>query len=81
MIVALAYRKDEASLKGAIEEHGIAWPILSDHNGWQNAIARKWGIRSIPATFVLDRKGIIRHVNLRGEKLSEAVTKLLAEEP
>jgi peroxiredoxin len=80
-IVGISLDKDEASLKGAIEEHGIAWQILSDHKGWQNATARKWGIRSIPATFVLDRKGIIRHVNLRGEKLTEAVAKLLAEQP
>jgi len=80
-IVGVSLDKDEGTLKAAIEEQGIAWPVITDHKGWQNATARKWGVRSIPATFVIDRKGILRHLNLRGEKLAEAVAKLLAEEP
>ena len=80
-IIGVSLDKDAGSLEAAVAEHGIAWAIISDHKGWQNAVGRKWGVRSIPATFVLDRKGLIRHVDLRGAKLAEAVAKLLAEKP
>ncbi|MCY3020922.1 MAG: TlpA disulfide reductase family protein [Planctomycetota bacterium] len=79
-IVGVSLDKDEESLQGAVQERGITWPILSEHT-IQNSIARQWGIRAIPSTYVLDRKGIIRHVNLRGAKLNEAVIKLLEEKP
>lgn len=80
-IVGISLDKGEESLKNTITEHGIAWPVLSDHKGWQNGIAKKWGVRSIPATYILDRKGVIRHVNLRGVDLELAVEKLLQEQP
>ena len=50
-------------------------------SGWNNAIARQWQVKSIPKTYVLDKKGLIRHVDLRGDELVEAVEKLLGEKP
>jgi peroxiredoxin len=79
-IIGVSLDKDEESLQGAIKEQGIAWPILSDHAFWQNAIARKWGIRSIPTTYLLDRKGLIRNINVRADDLAKAVQKLLDEQ-
>lgn len=78
-IVGISLDKDAKELKTTIEEKGIAWPILADMKGWQNETAQKWGVRSIPQTFVLDRKGVIRHIGLRGKALDAAVTKLLGE--
>jgi peroxiredoxin len=80
-IVGISLDRNEEELAAAAEQHGIKWPIVSDHNAWNNPIARKWGVRSIPATYVIDRRGIIRHVNLRGEKLSEAVEQLFNLKP
>ena len=34
---------------------------------------------SIPATFLIDKKGKIRYKSLRGRQLEKAVKKLLAE--
>jgi peroxiredoxin len=78
-IVGVSLDNGDESLRKTIKEQGMTWPILSDHAGWKNAIARKWGVNSIPATYVLDKKGVIRHTNLRGEALDAAVTKLLEE--
>lgn len=80
-IIGVSLDKDAGSLEAAVAEHSIPWAIISDHKGGQNALARKWGIRSIPATFVLDRKGLIRHLDLRGAQLAQAVAKLLGEKP
>ncbi|MFH0938338.1 MAG: TlpA disulfide reductase family protein [Planctomycetota bacterium] len=78
-IVGISLDKNAGQLQQSIEEHGIAWPILSDNMGWQNVIAQKWNIRAIPKTFILDRKGIIRHIDMHGQALAEAVAKLLKE--
>jgi hypothetical protein len=59
----------------------MTWTTLSDHTGWKTTIARKWGVTAIPRTYLLDRKGIIRFVNVRGEALADAVKKLVDEKP
>ena len=78
-VVGISLDQNEAELNETLAKENLPWQIVSDHKGWKCALAHKWGVQSIPQTFVLDRKGIIRHVNLRGEELDQAVEKLLAE--
>jgi len=78
-IVGISLDKDLEELKTTLAEEKMTWPIISDHAGWQNAIAKKWGVRSIPKMYVLDRKGVIRHTDLRGAALQKAVAALLEE--
>jgi thiol-disulfide isomerase/thioredoxin len=42
-------------------------------------LATKWNIRSIPAVFVLDHRGVIRYKGCRGKDLDAAVDALLKE--
>ena len=44
-----------------------------------NKLAAKYGVQSIPATFLLDREGKIIGKGLRGEDLEAAVSKALAK--
>jgi alkyl hydroperoxide reductase subunit AhpC len=46
---------------------------------WMSEYAKLYAVNSIPATFLIDKKGIIRFKNVRGDKLREAVLTLLAE--
>ncbi|HEY3323639.1 MAG TPA: TlpA disulfide reductase family protein [Planctomycetota bacterium] len=78
-VVGISLDKDKGAIANAMQEHEMTWPVVSDFGGWQSAIAQKWGIRSIPATYLLDRRGIIRHVNLRADDLAKAVKELLTE--
>jgi len=73
-ILGISLDRDMAALKRTVEEKGMNWTILRDL-----ALAQKWNVRSIPQTFVLDKKGVIRHIGLRDKELSEAVTRLLKE--
>ncbi|HYG75343.1 MAG TPA: redoxin family protein [Planctomycetota bacterium] len=66
---------DEAA-QAATKKAGATWTIARDQ-----AIAEKWGIQSIPSLFLLDRKGIIRHVNIHSQELDEAIKALLKETP
>jgi hypothetical protein len=42
-------------------------------------IASKWNVTGWPTIYVLDAKGVIRYLDLRGKELDEAVEKLLQE--
>ncbi len=54
---------------GAIEKDGLTWPQISDLKGWQSGPAGTYNVRSIPATVLLDKEGIIIARNLRGAQL------------
>ena len=53
----------------AIEMDKLSWTNVSDLNGWQNNVASKFGIRSVPSSFLLDPQGKIVVKNLRGDNL------------
>lgn len=66
--------------KQAIKDDKLTWKNhVSELRSWSSAVAALYGVNSIPKTFLLDRKGIIRYQNLRGEQLEAAIKTLLAE--
>jgi peroxiredoxin len=78
-VLGISLDQDENTLKATVKKRNMTWPILADYKGWENVIAQKWGVRSIPATFLLDKKGVIREIGLRGKELDDAIVKLLKE--
>ena len=64
----------------AIAEDNLGWAQVSNLQFWQDPVARQYGIRSIPAAFLLDENGVIVAKNLRGEALERKVAELLGEE-
>jgi thiol-disulfide isomerase/thioredoxin/tetratricopeptide (TPR) repeat protein len=70
---------DRAVVNRVINRHGLTWRSWYDGGSEGGRIQRQWQIEAFPTTFVLDQKGVIRFKGLRGEKLAEAVEKLLRE--
>jgi len=61
----------------AIEQDGLIWPYhVSDLKKWGSAPAAAYGVRSIPATFLIDRDGKIIGKNLRGPRLEAKLAEL-----
>jgi peroxiredoxin len=60
----------------AIEKDALPWTHVSDLKGWQNDAAQTYGIRSVPANFLIDPAGNIVARDLRGETLVEALAKI-----
>lgn len=56
------------------------WNHVSNLMFWQDPIAADYGVRAIPAAFLLDENGNIIAKNLRGEELEEKVSEVLSEE-
>lgn len=62
---------------GAIEKDNLKWTQLSDLNGWNNAVAKQYGIRSIPQNLLIDPTGKIVGKNLRGEELHKKLKEII----
>ena len=75
--ISLDNAKDEAKLKSFVKDKNMPWPQAFDGKGWGNALAKKFGITSIPATYLVGKDGKIVSSNLRGPALSSAVKKEL----
>ena len=65
--------------KKAIADDEMDWYHVSNLNFWNDPIAKSYGVRSIPATFLLDENGIIIAKNLRGRALETKMNELLGE--
>jgi thiol-disulfide isomerase/thioredoxin len=76
-IVGISLDQDKATLTSFIKERGMTWPQYFDGLVWSNKLAEKYGITSIPMTYLLGRDGKIIGENLRGDALGEAVGKAL----
>jgi len=78
-IIGISLDSDARALENFIKENEIAWPQYFDGKGWQNDVAGKYRVRSIPATYLIDKKGKIRYRSLRGTELEKAIEVLLSE--
>lgn len=61
----------------AIEDDKLTWSHVSNLKFWQDPIAQLYGVRAIPAAFIIDENGVIVATNLRGDALEAKVKELL----
>lgn len=76
VIIGISLDRGIAPLKSYVSNEGISWPQYFDNGG---QIAQIYGITHIPTTFLIDGKGIIQAVNLKGAALEAAVSQLVLE--
>ena len=76
-IIGVSLDKDAAKWKEAIAKDGLIWSHVSNLKFWEDPIAKQYNIQSIPATYILDAKGVIVAKDLRGEALKAKVKELL----
>jgi thiol-disulfide isomerase/thioredoxin len=76
-IISVSLDKNERGWKKAIADDNMGWYHVSNLQYWSDPIAKDWGIRSIPATFLIDENGIIIAKNLRGNALRQKVSEYL----
>jgi peroxiredoxin len=78
-IIGISLDEDKQKLDSFTKEHNMTWQQFFDGKGWGNKLAAKYGVQSIPATYLLDGNGNIIAKDLRGEALETAVTGALAK--
>ncbi|WP_298354085.1 TlpA disulfide reductase family protein [uncultured Dokdonia sp.] len=77
--VSLDRPGQDARWKKAIKDDKMDWYHVSNLNYWQDPIPRSYGVRAIPATFLLDENGVIIAKDLRGSALGAKMKELLGE--
>ena len=77
-VFSVSLDRDANSWKKAIKDDQLVWPNhVSDLKYWSSEAAAIYGVRSIPAMFLLDREGRIVAKDLRGPALENAVREML----
>ena len=77
-IVGISFDQKKIALQSFVLKEKMTWPQYFDGLFWDNKIGRKYGIESIPAMWLVDKKGILRNMEARAN-LAGQVEKLLAE--
>jgi len=75
-ILGVSLDKDKESWMKAIKDDQLSWLHVSDLQYWQNAVARLYGVNSIPQTYLLDKEGKIIAKGLRSEQLAAKLGEL-----
>jgi thiol-disulfide isomerase/thioredoxin len=77
-IVGISLDQDKAKLEKFVKEKNMPWVQFFDGKGWQNEISTKYGINSIPAMWLINKKGMLVSTDAR-QDLEAKVEKALAE--
>ncbi len=78
-IIGISLDEDQSKLEKFIGEKKMTWAQYFDGKGWGNKLAAKYGVKSIPATYLLDGEGKIIGKDLRGPALEDALTDALSK--
>ncbi len=78
-IIGISLDKEKEKLTSFTESRKMPWQQFFDGQMWSNKLAVKYGVHSIPMTYLLDGEGKIIGKSLRGEELENAVAKAVAK--
>ncbi|MEM7036074.1 MAG: thioredoxin family protein, partial [Bacteroidota bacterium] len=79
-VMAISIDETEYEWKKAIEEDGLDWMMhIRGEAGWDSPVFNNYEVQSIPTTFFLDAKGVIRSKNIRALDLQQDYADLHAK--
>jgi thiol-disulfide isomerase/thioredoxin len=78
-ILSVSLDSDKKNWIGAIKQDGMPWKHVSDLKGWNNVVGRLYGIRAVPACFLVDAQGKIIATDVRGETLNEKLVQIFKQ--
>lgn len=78
-VLGVSLDDNKAHWTKAIADDGLTWTHVSDLGGWGNAVARQYGVMSIPANFLLDKNGVIVASGIHGDEYAAQIEKALAQ--
>lgn len=79
-VIGISLDSDKAALEQFTKSRGMEWAQYFDGKQWENEISTAFGIRSIPATFLIGKDGKIAGTDLRGADLEAKIAELLKAE-
>lgn len=77
-VVGISLDTDKAALERFQTRSPVPWPLHFDGRGWNSDIVIRYGVSLIPSLWLIDKRGLIRHLDAR-EDLAAKVKSLLDE--
>ncbi len=76
-VLGVSLDEDKTAWLAAIKKDNLTWTHVSDLKGWSNAVAKVYGVESIPFNALLDPSGKIIATDLRDEDLGKKLGEIL----
>lgn len=76
-IVGVSLDKDKDKWIKAVKDNNMTWPQLSDLKAWDSELAKLCKVDAVPFTILVNPKGEVIAINLRGEELVAKVKELI----
>jgi thiol-disulfide isomerase/thioredoxin len=77
IIIGVNLDENDKAFNSYVKREELTWPQYYDGQGWNNTLSRLYQVRGIPHTVLIDERGIVRAVGLRGSKLSSKIGEML----
>ena len=76
-IVGISLDQDQNNWRKAIQQDQLVWLQVIDTKGWESAVAEAYKVDAIPASFLIDKHGILIKINPEGRMLESGIKRLL----
>ena len=76
-IIGVSLDRTREQWEQAVIDDNLPWTQVSNLNFWNDPVARRYSIRSIPQSYLLDKNGLVMGKNLRGQELEDRILALL----
>lgn len=78
-IISINLDEDKEKLDAFLEENPLPWKRVFSGQGWRDGVAQLYEVNWIPSIWLVDRKGILRYYDVRGDDLKTAIEELVTE--
>lgn len=76
-IIGVSLDEDKEKIEAFVKKEAMPWAQSFSGEGWQDPVAKKYGIMGIPAMFLIGKDGKVAAVNTRGPELGRKLEELL----
>lgn len=80
-VIGVSLDFEETTLRGYIKENDIPWRQIFDMASGAGSLAKQYGIRGIPAPWLIDKEGKLISYNARGHHLEKFVAEAVKDTP
>jgi peroxiredoxin len=76
-ILSISLDEDRTKLENFLAINPLPWKQVFSGKGWNDALARQFEVDGTPYSFLVDKDGIMRAFDVRGEDIEKAAARLL----
>ena len=76
-IIGVSLDRTREQWEQAVIDDNLPWTQVSNLNFWNDPVARRYSIRAIPQSYLLNKDGLVMGKNLRGQELEDRILSLL----